>query len=82
MLAVYPKLGKTLFPRNTWRSSLVGDEFTDVGPRTANCTAREPGGACLLATLSSIASDMIEARYVLSGLTRQQHDSLQRMIAA
>ena len=80
MLAVYPKLGKTLFPRNTWRSSLVGDEFTDVGHELLTALLASPG-ACRLATLSSIASDMIEARYVLSGLTRQQHDSLQRMIA-
>src|SRR5579863_4132490 len=30
MLAVYPKLGKSLFPRSTWRPSIVGDEFTDI----------------------------------------------------
>jgi hypothetical protein len=80
MLAAYPKLGKTLFPRNTWRNSLVGDEFADVGPELLTALLASPG-ACRLATLSGIAIDMIEARYVLSGLTRQQHDSLQRMIA-
>ena len=31
MLAAYPKLGKSLFPRNTWRKSIVGDEFADIG---------------------------------------------------
>lgn len=80
MLAAYPKLGKALFPRNTWRNSLVGDEFADVGHELLTALLASPG-ACRLATLSGIASDMIEARYVLSGLTRQQHDSLQRMIA-
>ena len=80
MLAAYPKLGKTLFPRNTWRSSLVGDEFADVGPELLTALLASPG-ACRLATLSGMANDMIEARYVLSGLTRQQHDSLRRTIA-
>jgi len=32
MLAAYPGLGRSLFPRNTWRQSVVGDEFTDIGP--------------------------------------------------
>jgi len=80
MLAVYPKLGKTLFPRNTWRSSLVGDEFAYIGPELLTALLASPG-ACRLTTLGAIANDMIEARYVLSGLTRQQHNSLQRMIA-
>jgi hypothetical protein len=80
MLAAYPKLGKTLFPRNTWRNSLVGDEFADLGPELLTALLASPG-ACRLATLGGIANDMIEARYVLSGLTRQQHHSLQRMIA-
>jgi len=80
MLAAYQKLGKTLFPRNTWRSSLVGDEFADIGPELLTELLASQG-ACPLATLSGMANDMIEARYVLSGLTKQQHDSLQRIIA-
>jgi hypothetical protein len=80
MLAAYPKLGKALFPRNTWRSSLVGDEFADVSHELLTALLLSPG-ACRLATLSGIASELIEARYVLSELTRQQHDSQQRMIA-
>ena len=80
MLAAYPKLGKALFPRNTWRESLVGDEFADVSHELLTALLTSPG-ACPLAKLSGIASDMIEARYVLSGLTPQQYDSLQRMIA-
>jgi hypothetical protein len=80
MLTAYPKLGKTLFPRNTWRNSLVGDEFADVGHELLTALLANPG-ACRLATLSGIANDMIEARYVLSELTRQQHDSLERMVA-
>jgi Plasmid pRiA4b ORF-3-like protein len=81
MLAAYPKLGRALFPRNTWRSSLVGDEFADVSHQLLTALLASPG-ACRLATLTGIASGLVEARYVLSGLTRQQHDSLQRMIAA
>jgi Plasmid pRiA4b ORF-3-like protein len=80
MLAAYQKLGKTLFPRNTWRSSLVGDEFADVSRELLTALLASPG-ACPLAKLNDIANDMIEARYVLSELTRQQHDSLRRMIA-
>lgn len=80
MLAAYPRLGKALFPRNTWRASLVGDEFADVSRALLTELLASPG-ACRLVTLSGIASDMIEARYVLSGLTRQQHELLQRMIA-
>src|SRR5579859_6353281 len=30
LLEAYPRLGKPFFPRNTWRHSLVGDEFTDL----------------------------------------------------
>jgi hypothetical protein len=80
MLAAYPKLGKTLFPRNTWRGSLVGDEFADVGPELLTALLASPG-ACPLATLSGLANDMIEAGYVLSDLTEQQHDYLRRTIA-
>lgn len=80
MLAAYPKLGKSLFPRNTWRNSLVGDEFTDIGPEmlTALLTSRGP---VPLEALSDTAYDVIADRYVLSGLTDQQHDSLRRMVA-
>jgi Plasmid pRiA4b ORF-3-like protein len=80
MLAAYPKLGKSLFPRNTWRNSLVGDEFTDVGQEllTALLTSRGP---VPLAVLNDTAYDLIADRYVLSGLTDLQHDSLRRMVA-
>src|SRR5262249_33569643 len=33
LLDAYPRLGKSLFPRNAWRESLVGDEFTFIAPR-------------------------------------------------
>jgi hypothetical protein len=80
MLVAYPKLGKSLFPRNTWRQSIVGDEFADIGERllTALLTSTGP---CPLATLSATAYDMIAARYMLGRLTEQQHDSLRRTIA-
>ena len=32
MLAAYPGLGRSLFSRNTWRQSVVGDEFALIGP--------------------------------------------------
>lgn len=80
MLAAYPKLGKPLFPRNTWRNSLVGDEFPEISRDLLTVLLASPG-PCPLAELSDTAYDVIEARYVLSGLTGQQHDSLRRMIA-
>ena len=80
MLEAYPKLGKPLFPRNTWRSSEVGDEFADIGPELLTALLASTG-ACRLTALNGIAEDMIGARYVLSRLTPQQHDSLRRTIA-
>jgi hypothetical protein len=32
LVAAYPRLGKAIFPRNTWRQSIVGDDFTDISP--------------------------------------------------
>lgn len=80
MLAAYPKLGKSLFPRNTWRGSLVGDEFTDVAQDllTALLASRGPSP---LAALSDMAYDVIADRYWLDELTEEQHDSLRRMVA-
>jgi pRiA4b ORF-3-like protein len=80
MLAAYPKLGKSLFPRNTWRQSIVGDEFTDISQRLLT-TLLASTGRCPLTTLSDTAYDMIAARYLLGGLTELQHDSLRRTIA-
>src|SRR5690348_9247706 len=81
LLEAYPRLGKSLFPRNTWRQSLVGDEFTDISQELITgllCSA----GPGLPDDFNGIASDVIEARYVLTDLTELQHDSLRRMIAA
>jgi hypothetical protein len=80
MLAAYPKLGKSLFPRSTWRQSIVGDEFTDIGGELLTALLASPG-PCALTTLSDTAYDMIAARYVLRRLTEQQHDFLRRTIA-
>jgi hypothetical protein len=80
MLAAYPKLGKQLFPRSTWRNSLVGDEFPEISRDLLTILLASPG-PCPLAELSDAAYDVIEARYVLSGLTGQQHDSLRRTVA-
>ncbi|MGD0607196.1 MAG: plasmid pRiA4b ORF-3 family protein [Streptosporangiaceae bacterium] len=80
LLAAYPRLGKPLFPRNTWRQSLVGDEFTDISQELTTALLRS-AGPCPLGELSDIAYQVIEARYMLTGLTALQHDSLRRIIA-
>jgi hypothetical protein len=80
MLAAYPKLGKSLFPRNTWRQSVVGDEFVDIGQELLTALLASIG-PCPLATLSDTAYDMIAARYMLGRLTEQQHDFLRRTVA-
>jgi hypothetical protein len=80
MLAAYPKLGKSLFPRSTWRQSIVGDEFTDISEELLTALLASPG-PCALTTLSDKAYDTIAARYVLRRLTEQQHDFLRRTIA-
>jgi hypothetical protein len=79
LLAAYPKLGKSIFPRNTWRSSIVGDDFTDISQALLTTLLRHPG-ACPLTELSGTAYDMIAARYMLARLTDSQHDSLRRTI--
>ena len=80
LLEAYPRLGKPLFPRNTWRQSLVGDEFTDISQEMATRLLRS-AGPCPLDELGDIAYHVIEARYMLTGLTALQHDSLRRTIA-
>ena len=80
MLAAFPRLGKSLFPRSTWRQSIVGDEFADVSEvmLTALLTSAGPRA---LASLNDTAYDMIAARYELGRLTELQHDFLRRTIA-
>jgi Plasmid pRiA4b ORF-3-like protein len=80
MLAAYPKLGKSLFPRNTWRQSIVGDEFTDISEALLTVLLTSTG-PCALTTLSDTAYGVIAARYVLSRLAEQQHDFLRRTVA-
>src|SRR5215470_11819311 len=68
LLEAYPRLGQPLFPRNTWRQSLVGDEFTFIGPEllTRLLVSREP---CPVDDdLKKTAFDMIAAMYMLAGL--------------
>ena len=80
LLAAYPRLGTSLFPRNTWRQSLVGDEFTDISQELTTALLRSPG-SCSLDELGDIACQVIEARYMLADLTTLQLDSLRRTIA-
>jgi hypothetical protein len=75
LLDAYPKLGKSLFPRSTWRSSFVGDEFTDIGPELLTELLRAQG-PCALDDLNDLAYDMIAERYVVSELTPEQRERL------
>jgi hypothetical protein len=79
MLAAYPRLGRSLFPRNTWRQSVVGDEFTDIGPELLT-TLLMSQGPCPVAGLEQAALDMIAARYMLGRLSGQQMDMLRKTI--
>jgi Plasmid pRiA4b ORF-3-like protein len=80
LLKAYPRLGRSLFPRNTWRPSLVGDEFTDISQKLTTALLRS-AGPCPLDELSDSAYNVIEARYLLTGLSALQYDSLRRTIA-
>jgi hypothetical protein len=79
MFAAYPKLGKSLFPRSTYRRSLVGDEFSDISGALLTTMFTHPG-ACPLSLLRTVASDMIAERYVLDRLTEMQQDFLKGTI--
>ena len=81
MLAAYPRLGRSLFPRNTWRPSVVGDEFTDIGPELLTRLLASQG-PCSVDDLKDAAFEMIAVRYLLGGLSEQQMDMLRRTIAA
>jgi hypothetical protein len=79
MLDAYPRLGKSLFPRNTWRQSAVGDEFTFIGPEllTTLLVSQGPGP---MEDLKEVAFDLIAVRYMLGGLNEQQMEMLRRTI--
>ncbi len=79
LLDAYPRLGKSLFPRNTWRQSLVGDEFTVIGPELLT-TLLVSHGPCPTDHLKEAAFDLIAARYLLDRLNQQQMDMLRRTI--
>jgi len=81
MLAAYPRFGKSLFPINTWRPSVVGDEFADIGPELLT-TLLLRQGPCPMARLKQVAFDMIAVRYMLGRLSDQQMDMLRRTIGA
>jgi Plasmid pRiA4b ORF-3-like protein len=79
LLDAYPRLGKSLFPRNTWRQSLVGDEFAVIGPEllTTLLVNRDP---CPMDDLKQVAFDEIAASYLLDRLSPQQMETLRRTI--
>jgi len=79
LFEAYPKLGKPLFPRGTYRQSLVGDEFGDIAEAFVR-TMLADQDACPVSLLRETASDMIAKRYLLSRLTEQQLGILQGTI--
>jgi hypothetical protein len=81
MLEAYPRLGKALFPRDTWRPSVTGDEFDAIGPEllTTLLVRQDP---CPLADLKEVAFDVIAIRYRLDSLGERQLDMLRRTTSA
>src|ERR1039458_4414134 len=67
LLEAYPGPARPLSPRNTWRQSLVGDEFTDISRELTTALLRS-AGPCPLDKLSDTAYDAIEAPYMLTGI--------------
>jgi hypothetical protein len=79
LLDAYRRLGKSLFPRNTWRQSLVGDEFTFIGPELLT-TLLVSQGPCPMDDLKEVAFDLVAARYLLDRLNQQQMEMLRGTI--
>ena len=79
LLDVYPRLGKPMFPRNTWRQSLVGDEFTVIGPRLLTRLVVSHG-PCAMNDLKRAAFEVIATYYRLDGLDERQLENLRRTI--
>jgi hypothetical protein len=79
LLKAYPRLGRTLFPRNTWRQSLVGDEFAEIGPDLLTKLLASQGPS-RMEDLRQIAFEEIAAGYRLDQLSQQQMEMLRRTI--
>jgi hypothetical protein len=77
LLKVYPRLGRSLFPRGYYRQSLVGDQFTDVGEALVSILYAHDG-PCPRSALRALANEMIAARYVLDELEDRQLDMVRR----
>jgi pRiA4b ORF-3-like protein len=79
MLEAYPRLGQGLFRRETWRPSVVGDEFDTVGPAllTTLLTRQEP---CPIGDLRDVAFDRVSRYYWFDDLSEQQLDMVHRTI--
>jgi pRiA4b ORF-3-like protein len=79
LVDAYPRLGSSLFARNAWRQSLVGDEFAFIGPeiltRLLTCQDR-----CPLGDLNEAVFDMIAAMYMLHRLSEPQMEMLRKTI--
>jgi hypothetical protein len=79
LVDAFPRLGRSLFTRNAWRQSLVGDEFAFIGPEilTRLLTCQDP---CPLGDLNEAVFDMIAAMYMLHGLSELQMEMLRKTI--
>jgi hypothetical protein len=74
LLKAYPRLGKPLFPRNTWRQSLVGDEFAEIGPALLTKLLASQGPS-RMDDLKQTAFEEIAARYLLDRQPAADEDS-------
>jgi pRiA4b ORF-3-like protein len=77
LLEVYPKLGKSLFPRGWYRESLVGDQFGDIGEALLTVLFGH-GGPYPRDTLQAMVNEIIAIRYVLDGVDELRLDALWR----
>jgi hypothetical protein len=79
MLEAYPRLGQGLFPQDSWRPSVVGDEFAAIGPQLLT-TLLVSQGPAPMGALRKAASDVLSRFYRLDDLGEQQLDMLHRTI--
>jgi hypothetical protein len=79
MLEAYPQLGQGLFPQDTWRHSVVGDEFAAIGPQLLT-TLLVSQGPAPMGDLRKAAADVLSRYYRLDDLGEQQLDMLHSTI--
>jgi Plasmid pRiA4b ORF-3-like protein len=68
LLAAFPWLGDSMFSHSSWRGSLVGEEFGDIGPAILTMLLGSAGPVAM-SDLYAMALQMIVGRYVLDELS-------------